>query len=500
MVRRWRSSPGLIWAVPIIAALVGLWLAFQAIRAHGPTVTVSFREAPGIVAGKTKIKYRDVDVGEVRAIGFARDRSRVIVTAELSRDAGPWMVEDTRFWLVEPRVTLGEVSGLSTLVSGSHIALDVGASSRPRRDFEALGAAPFVTAGLAGRAFVARAGRAIRVGSPIYYRHLEVGQVTSSDLDAGAGDFSIGLFVRAPYDRNVTTAARFWEESGIRGFVDANGARVETESLVTMFLGGVSFEAAPDALDAPPAPPGHAFPLYPNREQAMKQTDGAAEDYRLVFRQSVRGLGAGAPVDLRGIPVGEVVRIGVEYDPGRVEFSTVVHIRVYPQRLQARMPRSLAVDGWPDAVDARLRRFVDHGLRAQLRMANLLTGQLFVALDFFPRAPRARYDETRQPREIPTVASDIDDLRASLTAFVRKMDRLPIDDIGRMVGDARQVLAKAGSAIDHADAAVSLFGPRSARSADIDDALRQITRAARSVRALSDGLDRHPESLVRGRK
>ena len=499
VVRRTRLTANLIWAVPILAALIAAWLAIQALRTHGPRVTISFRDAHGIVAGKTKLKYRDVDVGEVRAVGFSRDRSNVLITAELTHGTEPWMVQDTRFWIVEPHVTLGEVSGLETLLSGAYIAIDVGTSPNERLEFDGLPTAPLVKGGTAGRAYLARADRALRIGTPIFFRSLEVGQVTASDLDRDGGQVSIGMFVRAPYDRYVTTTTRFWDASGIRGSIDANGARVETESLMTILLGGIAFEPSAERTEAPPAPPDHVFVIFSSRGMAMKQPDGDGQDYRLVFHRSVRGLAVGAPVEFLGIPFGEVTRIGVDYDPQRFEFATVADVRLFPQRIRARMRPGTFEDA-PENEQSRVKRLVEHGLRAQLRMANLLTGQLYVAFELFPHAPRVAYDERRNPHELPTTRSDVEDLRASLDSLARKLDRLPVDDIGRMVSDARQVLAKADGALDDASGVVKLFKPTSPRGADLDDAVHQIGRAARSVRSLADTIERHPESLIRGRK
>jgi len=227
----------------------------------------------------------------------------------------------------------------------------------------------------------------------------------------------------------------------------------------------------------------------------MKQPDGYAEDYTLVFRQSVRGLAVGAPVELRGLPFGEVTRIGVDYDPATFDFATPVEVRIYPDRLRARL-RHGSLDEPALSAEERLRGLVNHGLRAQLRSASLLTGQRFVALDFFPAAPRVALDPVRHPREIPTLPSDGDDLEASLADVARKIDRLPLDQV---IGDVRQVLFKAGAAISNVDAAVSQFGPSSPRQGDLEEVLQQVALAARSVRALADSLERHPESLIRGR-
>jgi paraquat-inducible protein B len=407
------------------------------------------------------------------------------------------MVDDTRFWVVRPRIAASEISGLETLISGSYIGLDVGTSALPRRDFKGLETVPVISGGTPGRAYVAHGTRSIGVGSPVIFRHLEVGQVTASDLDADGRRVAVGIFVRAPYDRYVTTATRFWEASGVEVSLTTGGLKVETESLVTLLAGGICFEPGPDGGDAGPAPSSQSFVLFRNRDAAMKQPDMEAEDYTLVFRQSVRGLEVGATVDFRGVPLGEVTRIGTDYDPVHFNFTTPVDVRIYPGRLRARF-RHEVPDEPPASTEARLQRFVEHGLRAQLRSDNLLTGRLYVALDFYPLAPHVRLDPARHPREIPTLP--VDDLGASLAGAARKIDRLPLDQVGQVIGDLRQVLAQAGSAFADADAAVKQFGPTSPRQAELDEAFQQITRAARSLRALTDSLERHPESLIRGRK
>jgi paraquat-inducible protein B len=488
----------IIWAIPIVALLIGGWLAVRAIRSRGPSITISFHDAAGLVVGKTKIKYREVEVGEVRDIGFSPDRATVVITAELMREAAPWMVEDTRFWVVRARVAAAEVSGLETVLSGAYIGLDVGTSKQARRDFKGLEEAPVVSGGTPGRAFVARAARAIGAGAPIYFRHLQVGQVTTSDLDADGRHVSVGMFVRAPFDRFVMTSARFWESGGVRASLDTAGVKVDVESLVTLILGGISFEPGPGPDEGAPAPAGHRFVLFRDREEAMKPPDADAEDYTLVFRQSLRGLAVGAPVEFRGLPFGEVTRIGLDYDPRTFELATPVEVRIYPGRLRGRLRRE-STDGVEEPAEARMRRLVAHGMRAQLRTASLITGQRFVAVDFFPAAPRVKLDPARHPREIPTLPTDGDDLQASLAQVAKKLDGLPFDQVEPLLGDVRQLMFKAKTALGGVDAAVSQFGPNSARQADLEDLLQQVARAARSVRALADSLERHPESLIRGR-
>jgi paraquat-inducible protein B len=497
LARRSRLIPELIWAVPIVAVLIGGWLAVKAIMARGPTITISFRDGGGLAPGKTKIKYREVEVGEVRTIGFSPDRSTVVLTAVLTREAAPWLVADTRFWVVRARVAAGEVSGLETLLSGSYIGLDVGTSKQERRAFEGLEAAPIIIGGTPGRSFIARAQRSVEVGSPVFFHHLQVGQVTASELEADGSQVSVGVFVRAPYDRYVTTATRFWDVTGIDVSLDTSGLKIETESLASIVLGGITFGTAPGGQPAPPAPAGQRFVLFASREQAMKAPDTEAEDYTLVFRQSVRGLVVGAPVDFRGMPIGEVIGVGVDYDPVRLVFTTPVDVRIYPGRLRARLLRQIP----EETPEVRMRRFIDHGLRAQIRSESLLAGKLFVALDFFPHIARPpALDAARSAREIPTVPGDLEGLQATLARFAKKLDRLPFDRVGPIVDQVRQVLASAGRSFDDADTAVKQLTPTAQGQADLEEVIRQIIRAARSVRGLADSLEQHPESLIRGRK
>jgi paraquat-inducible protein B len=263
---------------------------------------------------------------------------------------------------------------------------------------------------------------------------------------------------------------------------------------VSLIEGGISFEPGPGSRGAAPAPENHRFVLFPNREEAMKPPDRDAEAYTLVFRQSVRGLIVGAPVDFRGLPLGEVTRIGVDYDPASLVFTTPVDVRIYPGRLRARLSHEVPEEP-EESMQARLQRFVDHGLRAQVRSGSLLTGRLYVALDFFPDAPRVKLDPVKHPNEIPTLP--MDDLGASVAKVVKKVDRLPL---GEVVVAAQQALTKAGNAFGNANAVVKEFGPNSPRQAELDDAVQQVARAARSLRALAETLERHPESLIRGRK
>jgi len=328
-----RFTPQLIWIIPIVAVLVGGWLAAKAILERGPTITITFKTAEGLEAGKTKIKYKDVEIGVVKTIALSSDRKGIVVKAEISKQSEEFLREDTRFFVVRPRVTAGGVSGLSTLLSGGYIGMDIGKSRETRRDFVGLEVAPIVTGEEPGRQFVLRADDlgSTDVGTPIYFRRVTVGQVVATALDKDGKGVTFTIFIQAPYDQYVTKNTRFWNASGIDVSLDATGIQLRTESVVSILVGGIAFQVEPDSLPEPPADANTVFTLFPDRTQAFKRADTIIDTYMLVFDGSVRGLSVGAPLDFRGVTIGEVVRIGVSIDPATFVFRMPVEVKLFPR-------------------------------------------------------------------------------------------------------------------------------------------------------------------------
>ena len=328
----------LVWLVPLVALLIGGWLAVQAILEKGPTITISFATGEGLEAGKTKIKFKDVDIGVVKSVVLSPDHKRVIATAELSKDATSMLVDDTRFWVVRPRISGGTVSGIGTLLSGSFIGMDIGTKTKIRRDFVGLEAPPVFASGVPGREFVLKSDSmgSLDVGSPVYYRRLQVGQVTSYELDADGTGVTMHVFVNAPYDKYVKSDTRFWQASGVDVSLDTSGVKVNTESLVSILIGGLAFQGAPDSVEIAEADALTQFRLFADRAEAMKRHDRIVDTYVFNFKESVRGLTVGAPVDFRGIVVGEVTAIYTRYDPVKKEFSIPVEVQFYPERFTSR--------------------------------------------------------------------------------------------------------------------------------------------------------------------
>ena len=238
-----KKQISIVWLVPIVAILIGGWLAYKGLTEKGPEVTISFKSAEGLEAGKTKLKYKDVEIGQVQTIRFDADLSKVLVTAELVKEAEPFLTKSTRFWVVCPRVTASGVSGLGTLFSGAYIGMDPGKEGPSTKKFEGLEEPPVVTRDMPGRNFLLRATTlgSLDIGSPVYYRQLQVGQVISYDLDKTAQSLLIKVFINAPQDELVYKNTRFWNASGFDLKLDAGGLKNNTQSLVSIMLGGIAF-------------------------------------------------------------------------------------------------------------------------------------------------------------------------------------------------------------------------------------------------------------------
>ena len=511
--RRW--APQLIWIIPIVAILVGLGLMYKAVIDHGPTITVAFKSGDGLIAGKTNAKYKEVDIGLVKTVILSEDHQQVLATIELNKDASAFSNKDTRFWIVRPRITASGVTGLSTLLDGPFIAADIGKSTEKIDSFVALEVPPILTGGTPGREFVLRAPTlgSHNIGTPVYFRRLNVGQVVAYDLDKDGKNVSIRVFIDAPYDQYVTNNTRFWNASGIDVSLNSDGIQVHTESLVAVVAGGIAFEAPLTSQDisdrlvnhpnqtnasdtkqaATPlterAQPDAIFSLFPTRIVAMKQPDARIERFVINFKQSVRGLSIGAPVEFRGVNMGEVVSIETAMDPRTYEIVQPVEIFLYPDRLHVRSLKSGKLLPPPENELSRLKTLISKGFRAQLRTGSYLTGQQYIGLDFFPGSPKYTLDVSKYPLEIPAIPGAFEDIEKTMADVIKNTDKLvkKLDD---------QILPEFDKTLKNINAITAGDSPL---QTDMRDSLRELTKAASSIKTLTDMLDQQPQSLIFGK-
>ena len=583
--RRMRLS--LVWLVPLVALLIGVSLLVRSWLATGPRIEIEFNTAEGLEAGKTEVRYKEVAIGRVEAVVLREDRQRVIVTVQLDRSAASLARQDTQFWVVRPRIGTAGVSGLGTLLSGSYIGVDAGNSEESRDQFVGLEAPPFILRGEPGSSFVLVADDlgSLDVGSPIYYRRSRVGRVVGQGLDPKRDELTVKIFIEAPYQSLVTPQTRFWNASGIDLSLNANGLTLDTQTLASVLAGGVSFERMPTGTAPVAAADGSRFILYNNRQAALAPPDGSPVPVRMVFDQSVRGLTTGASLDFLGVDIGTVRRITLLRDARRGRFPVEVTADIYPLRLgslrdallqaSANTPAGAASGGGaggagggavtgaagttsqPDDL-AAIQRLVAQGLKAQMRTGNLLTGQLYIALDFFrdgtadvaqaaakpvvaeparkgSRAERRRAERLKQLEErraalaaqaqadgvltLPTMPGTLSELQPQVAQIVEKLSRIPYERIGRGIDntlgqasaainkltpeaqqalkDVQATLARTQASLDRLDR--NLLDETAPIQRQSEQTLAEVQRAAQALRVLGDYLQRHPESLIRGK-
>lgn len=541
-----RKSRGfsLVWLVPLVAAGIGIWLAVTTIAGKGPTVEVTFVTAGGLEAGKTQVKFRDVTVGLVEDVRVAPDLSGVIVRASMSNSFEPHLNEETRFWVVRPRVGAGGVSGLDTLLSGAYVEVDPGGGDEQRR-FVGLEEAPLIRSDADGTEYVLIAetlGSAAR-GAPVFFRGLEVGQVLGYNLTDDGQRFEMPIFVNAPHDRLVHEASNFWDVSGISVEAGVDGLAVRTSGLQALLIGGIEFDSPGGSLAAQAAP-GSAFALFRDRESIGEQRITERLPFIVDFDSSTRGLRPGAPVEFRGIRLGSVSQISLKSDLAAHDAVIRVQINLEPQRIEG-APLGLSLDDDYQRIDA----YVQGGLRAQLRTGNLLTGELFIDLDFRNDVPFEGLDRSQPLPRIPAVPTDLQAITASVTGLLTRLAELPLEDIvdnlehmtgtldslfaspelaagladfsaaagdlrtlmgtastaaGPLLGTAEATLRSLRSAIEQSERTLreanTFLGEGSTTRFQVERVLQELTTAARSIRSFADSLERDPGSLIRGRR
>jgi len=546
------SNFSIIWLLPLVAALVAAWLIYRTVAGQGPGIEIHFQTAQGIEAGKTLIKYRDVEVGKVDTIHYAEDLSHVIVKARMNPGTESQLRESSRFWVERPRIGTEGISGLGTLISGAYIALDPGRDGSSSRQFVGLEKPPGITADTEGSIYqlVAEKLGSVNIGSPVYFRQIPVGKIVDYRLADNHKQVEISVFVRSPHDQFVTTNTRFWNAAGINLQLDAVGLAINVEALTSLLAGGIAFETPTQLNAGEKVAEGTSFPLYDSYEQSIENPIHEPVTFLLHFDDTVRGLSVGAPVEFRGIRIGTVTDIALKVDPEADKLSIPVLIDFEP----GRMEYSEGYNKLPPAERAAAReRFIDQlvakGMRARLQTGNLITGQLFVEFDIFPEATKSKIDYSGRFPQLPTLPRPLLGIMSSASRILAKLETLPIEDIGKDVRDAASsvttlinrpeigeilqnlqqtsanlsglvtrfetrsdnllndtstTLASARKAMKQAETTLAsyeqLTDKESPLGHELYQALEQLADAARAIRIMAEYLERHPEALIQGKR
>lgn len=540
-----RKSKGLsiVWLVPLVALAIASWLMYKSWSEKGQEVTISFKNAEGIEAGNSKIKYKDVEIGTVEAITFNQDMTEVMIKARMEKIASQYLTDSTRFWIVRPRIAAGQVSGLGTLFSGSYIGIDPGRDGNPRAHFTGLEETPIVTADVPGTNYVLKAEGlgSLDVGSPVYYRQIKVGQVVGYGFDDSGKAVDITIFVNAPHDKQINSNTRFWNASGINLNMNATGIKLTTESLATIVTGGIAFDSPPHNRPEETVQSYAVFELYASKDATSEEKFQVKDSWLLYFNQSVRGLAVGAPVEFRGIKIGEVSSIALEFNSINLSFRTPVVLTIEPERLFGRDADFKIEDG-----HAILKNFINRGLRGILKNGNLLTGQLLIDFDFYPNEPQQKMTFANTLPVLPTKQTELEEITESLSAVLKNLEHIPFQQISQDLRTTLQTASKAigqipvqelsqdlrttiqstnatmqqiatlsktldsqtmpaiataleqlGTTLAGLDASL---GSDSPANYQLRQTMREVSTAVRSLRGLTDYLEHHPESLIYGKE
>ena len=436
-----------IWLVPIVAALIGLWLVYATLSNQGPLITMTMVNAEGIEAGKTMIKARSVEVGTVQSVRLSEDLSHVVVTARMAVDTEDLLRQDSQMWVVKPRIERQGISGLGTLLSGAYIELLPGKGKKYADHFAVLDTPPVAQPDEKGLRIqlISDQSRGLNIGDPVMYRGFTVGRVEQSHFSAGSRQMEYQLFISAPYDSLVTSNARFWLNGGLRFEASTEGVKFETGSLENIIKGGISFDVPKGWNLGKPVESRHQFKLYTDETSSRMRDYDRYLEYVLLFDDSVRGLAEGAPVEYRGIRIGTVQEVPYQLDDGKLLGTTQgqipVLIRIEPERFDADNSERALGQLYRD-LEQQIRK----GLRATLKTGSLLTGALFVDFNFQPDSPRAAgYGRFGKYPTIPTLPGGLARIEQQANRLLTKLNALPLDttlgNLDAMLKESKQSFA-----------------------------------------------------------
>jgi paraquat-inducible protein B len=512
-LRRRRFS--FVWLIPLVAAAIAGYLGYRTILQQGPLLTLTFDTAEGLAAGQTQIQYKAVVLGTVESIDLSHDDSDVVVKLRMNNVGKRFLTSHSRFWVVRPRFTPGDLSGLTTLVSGAFIAVDPGPPGGIyQTSFTGLEEPPGVRSNEPGNTYILKADNigSIGTGSPVFYRDVQVGEVLGYDLGNGIGPVTVSIFVKSPFDHLVNPQTHFWNSSGVTAALQGGGFHIEFQSLQAIISGGITFDVPPQA-DHNLASPGNAvFHLYKSKDDA--DAAGYQNNIKIVsyFTNSVRGLMAGSPVDILGLQVGEVTGVSLLVDPKTGGTRVRVAMDLQPERVVS--DAVIAQSG--QSPEAFLQNMVNQGTRVELETISYVTGQMAISLAKVPNAQRAAITQEGDALVIPSQAGGLANVIANLSDITTKIDKMPLAKIGdhldtllvttnKAVGSPALTQTLKQLTVTLKTATTTLNGVNAGYGTDSDfqrnltQLMDEATDTLRSIKLLAAELQHDPQALLLGR-
>lgn len=516
-VKKNTTFSSFIWLVPLIALLTGGWLLFKNIRNTGPEITLYMDSADGIEVNTTVIKVLNVDVGRVTKIRLRDDRKGVEITARLNADAKDLIRKDTQFWVVKPRIDQSGISGLNTLVSGSYIAFTPGSSDETGHAFKVSDIPPIAAIGQSGIRLhlVGDNSKMLNAGSPVLYEGFNVGLIETAKFDPRTQTVDYTIFINSPNDKLINTESQFWLESGVSVQATGTGIKIDSAPIYTLLSGAIAFRTPQK--NGKPVANDDTFELYNDLAQIENLPDERALYYVAFFKNSVRGLSAGSPVEYKGINIGSVTDVPYfAHDDSTRLFQNgwiPVRLRIDPSRIESNT-EARTKTYWQE----QLNRAFGKGLSATLSSNNLILGSKMIELvetsSDSKVKPFADYNGNL------VIASQggggLDDLQAQIGKLLDKFNKLPLENtVGELNASLKELKATLNSANrliskpqtqqipgelnkTLADLRQTLQGisPQSPVYQDVQNTLKSLDKTMRDAQPVLNTLKEKPNSLI----
>ena len=437
----------MVWFIPLLAMVIGAWMLIQDIRAKGPEITIHMPSADGIEVNKTVVKVLSVDVGRVTSINLDKDRTGVVVKARVNSESKNLLREDTKFWVVKPRIDQGGIQGLGTLLSGAYIEFSPGTTGKEKREFNMLSAPPITSSQQQGLRIQlqSEAGKIIPVGNPVLYHDIPVGRIEKAEFVSNSQNVHYQIFIDKPHDTLVNSNTHFWITSGIDIRTVPEGIKIRSGSLSTLLGGGISFDIKPGSIPGKPIEQNATFTLFSDIDQMEQVPSVRALYYVVFFNQSIRGLAVNSPVEYKGIRVGSVVQVPF-YDKDHglkilQEDSIPVLIRIDPERIEFNVSNQ-EKSYWENEMQAAIKK----GLTAKLQSNSLIMGGLFVNLSMEKNPVVSGHSIYAGHSVIPSMSGGLDQLQDQLSALLDKLNKLPLENTVKELNSVlREVRQLSGS-------------------------------------------------------
>lgn len=513
-----------IWIVPALAIFIAGFLIVRYGFFGGGDITVRFADARGLDR-YSPVRFRGAKVGTVQKITIDDQLKQVVVRITMDASMSNALRTGTRFWIVEPGL---EGGGLGGLLGGTYVGIAPGTGDSSR-DFKGQEYPPVLTAPEAGKTFVLETNglNPPAVGAPVQFHGIRAGMILGSEYDEARHITAVHAFVVQRFVNHVTTSTRFFRAGGLSFALTGAGVSMNGASLSSLLNAPIEF-VTPDVLPGPPAADKTRFDLYDSQQQAEAAVGGAQLAYVTYFPGPIKGLQPGTKVQMKGVDVGLVQDVRLRYVPQNATLETPVTITIDPRKLELPVDRTILNDA--------LSRLINKGMRATLNASLVLPGASGVSLEFVARAGSGRLVVEHDPPIIPAATASsgiegmlarfnnlpIEDIASHLQSTVARVDDLVHDqalseslhklnatmsDVQKVaavtrenIGPLTQSLRSAATTAEQAAGrANQLLATAPQQNYDLGSLIKELTRAAESIRALADYLSEHPDALLKGR-